>query len=158
MIVVGAGKNTLRVKRHVGGPFDQDFTANAPCGSLGISGGTPSGWTPPGEAQGYVAKKDVELYDSGEADHSLVTILTPDSGSNGILLWRTEQKKGSWIHVEHHSDVIVDGWAKASDLHELPEGETMDQTMNGSSRRNPPELRLAQLPSAGEDHQGAPRA
>jgi hypothetical protein len=140
--VSSAGTNKLRVKRHVGGPFDQDFSAWAPCSSLSFSEGTPAGWTPPGEARGYVAKKDVEVYDGSGSNKTLVSVLSPASGGNGILLWSME-KVGSFIHFEHHSDVVIDAWARISDLHELPEGETMDQIASGSSHRSPARLKLA---------------
>jgi hypothetical protein len=143
--VVSAGSNKLRIKRHVGTPFDQDFTAWAPCSSLTFGAGTPAGWSPPGQAQGYVAKNNVEIYDGSGSDKSLVTILTPASGSNGILLWSVEHV-GTWVHLEHHSDVEINGWARRSDLHELAPGETMDQPASSSTVQSPAHLALAQPP------------
>lgn len=143
--VVGAGTGKLRVKRDVKSPFAQTFTAWADCAALGLTSKPPAGWSPPGDARGYVAKKDVELYSSSEDDRSLVTILTPVESSNGILLWSTE-KSGGWVHVVHHSDVIIDAWARTRDLSALPKGETMDQQVAPTSKRNAPQLKLAANP------------
>lgn len=143
--VQSAGLGKLRVKRNVKSPFNQTFTAWADCSDLGLGTRTPAGWTPPGDARGYVAKKDVELWSSNEEDKSLVTILTPVEDSNGILLWSIE-RKGGWIHIMHHSDVVIDAWARAKDLKALPKGETMDQPVANVSKRNPPQLKLAANP------------
>lgn len=143
--VVGAGTGKLRVKREVKSPFAQTFTAWADCSALGLTQRTPAGWSPPGDARGYVAKKDVELYSSADDGRSLVTILTPVESSNGILLWSTE-KRGGWVHVEHHSDVIIDAWARTRDLSALPKGETMDQQAGSTTKRNAPQLKLAANP------------
>lgn len=140
--VIGAGSGKLRVKRQVGSPFNQAFMGWADCGALTLTATTPNGWTPPGKARAYVAKKDVDLYDSGDDGRSVVTQLTPDSSSDGIVLWSTE-RKGGWVHVEHHSDVVIDAWARASDLKALPRGETQDSQAAATSRRNPPILKLS---------------
>lgn len=139
---VSAGNSKLRVKRQVGSPFSQAFTGWAPCGSLSLTASTPSGWSPEGSARGYVAKKEVELYDSGDEGRSMITMLNPDSSSDGILLWSTE-RKGAWVHLEHHSDVVIDAWAKASDLKALPKGETQDYQPGATTKRNPPTLALS---------------
>lgn len=143
--VQNAGTSKLRIKRVVKQPFNQTFTAWARCGNLGIGTKVPAGWTPPGDARGYVAKKDVELWSGYDADKSLVTILTPAAGSNGILLWSTERKRG-WVHVMHHSDIVLDAWARTRDLKALPRGETMDQPVAASTRRGAPQLKLAANP------------
>lgn len=143
--VSSAGLGKLRIKRVVKRPFSQTFTAWASCGDLGLGTKTAGGWSPPGDARGYVAKKDVELYDSHESDRSLVTILTPSADSNGILLWSTE-RRGGWVHLIHHSDVVIDAWARTRDLKALPKGETMDQAVGSVTKRNPPQLKLAANP------------
>jgi hypothetical protein len=144
--LVSASSGQLRIKRAVGSPFSQTFTATAPCSSLSLNGGVPAGFTPAGNARAYVAKKDVELYDSGDSGRRLVTILTPDSSSDGVLLWSTEKKNG-WVHVEHHSDVVIDAWAKASELKALPEGETMDQQAPATTSRSGASLKVAANPT-----------
>lgn len=143
--VASAGLGKLRIKRVVKRPFSQTFTAWANCSDLGIGTKVAAGWSPPGDARGYVAKKDVELYSDSGSDRSLVTILTPSPDSNGILLWSTE-RKGAWVHLIHHSDVVIDAWARARDLKALPKGETMDQAVGPVTKRNPPQLKLAATP------------
>lgn len=139
---IAAGSGKLRVKRQVGSPFSQAFTGWAPCGSLALGASTPNGWSPAGNARAYVAKKDVELYDSGDEGRSMITMLSPDSSSDGIVLWSTE-KKGGWVHLVHHSDVVIDAWARASDLKALPRGETQDSQPGATTKRNPPTLKLS---------------
>lgn len=145
VLAIAAGNGKLRVKRQVGSPFSQAFTGWAPCSSLALSASVPSGWSPEGNAQGFVAKKDVELYDSGDDGRSMVSMLSPDPSSDGIVLWSTEKKNG-WVHLVHHSDVVIDAWAKASALHALPRGETQDSQPTPSTSRNPPLLKLAGNP------------
>jgi hypothetical protein len=80
-------------------------------------------------------------------------MLSPDPSSDGILLWSTE-RKGNWVHLEHHSDVVIDAWAKASELKKLPKGETQDFQPGGTSSRSPPTLKLggnATLKTASSD-------
>ena len=139
--VIEAGSGKLRVKRQVGSPFSQAFTGWAECSALALSASTPSGWSPAGNARAYVAKKDVELYDSGDDGRSLITMLSPDSTSDGIVLWSTESKSG-WVHLLHHSDVVIDAWARAKDLKALPKGETQDSQPAATARRVPPTLKL----------------
>jgi hypothetical protein len=140
--VIGSGSAQLRVKRQVGLPFGQAFMAWAPCSALSLTQSTPTGWSPAGSARAYVAKKTVELYDGPDEDRKLVTVLTPDSTGDGIVLWSTQKKKG-WVHLVHHSDVVVDAWARARDLKALPRGETQDFQPPPASRRNPPSLALS---------------
>lgn len=141
VVAVGAGSGKLRVKRQVGSPFSQAFTGWAECSALSLSSGTPSGWSPAGSARAHIAKKAVELYDSGDDGRSLITMLSPDPSSDGIVLWSTESK-GGWVHLVHHSDVVIDAWARAKDLKALPKGETQDSQPAPTAKRNPPTLKL----------------
>ena len=140
--VIGAGSGKPRVKRQVGLPFNQAFTGWADCSALSLAATAPSGWTPTGNARAYVAKKDVELYDSGDDGRNLITLLSPDSKGNGIVLWSTE-KKGGWVRLVHQSEVVIDAWARTKDLKELPRGELQDSHPPSTSRRSPPALKLS---------------
>lgn len=140
-----ASGSKLKVKKTPGSPFNQTFTANVACSSLGLRGGTPAGWTPDGNARAYVAKQDVQLFDGTGVDRSSIVTLTPDSSSNGILFFSTESKDG-YVRIRHHSSIVIDAWAKKSALSALPEGETMDQAAGSTLRRGSPTLKLANNP------------
>jgi hypothetical protein len=139
-----AGPN-LKVKKSVHDPISQGFSANAACSAFTLDARTPPGWSPAGHARGYVQKKDqLELHDA--ASGALVTIIQRSSSSSGVLYWSTE-RSGSWVRLEYHGEVVIDAWAKASDLSALPPGETMDQMKPSSTRRSPPRLALAEQPT-----------
>jgi hypothetical protein len=139
-----AGPN-LKVKKSVHEPISQGFSANAACSAFTLEERTPPGWSPAGSARGYVQKRDqIELYDG--ASGALVTIIQRASSGNGVLYWSTE-RSGGWIHIEYHGEVVIDAWAKASDLQALPPGETMDQMKPSTTRRSPPRLALAEQPT-----------
>lgn len=136
----------LRIKKKVHSPMSQTFSAWAPCSSLTLDEKTPSGFTPPGHARGYVLKKDqLEVYDDYKNDRNLVTVINKAAGSTGVLLW-SEERKGAWVHLIFHGDVIVSGWARARDLKALPKGETMDIQHGPVTKRQPPQLKLADTP------------
>jgi hypothetical protein len=144
--VTSAGRAKLRIERKASSPIQQTFTTWASCSSLHLTERSPSGHTVPGHARGYVVKRDsVELFDDADADRKSVTVLRRDPSSTGILLW-SERKRGEWVNVEYHGDVILDAWARAAQLSALPPGETMDQQRPPSVRRSAPRLKLAETP------------
>jgi hypothetical protein len=143
--VLGASGSNLRVRKSLSTPISQSFTTTAACASFTLEERTPPGWEVPGHARGYVVKKDqVELYDDASTG-SLVTTLQRAAGSEGILLWSRE-RKGGWVRVEYHGEIVIDAWARATDLKALPPGETMDEVKGPVVRRNPPRLALSEQP------------
>jgi hypothetical protein len=120
-------------------PLQQTFTASAPCGSFSLDPGTAPGFTPPGDARGYVLKRDsLDVYDDASSA-TVVATLQRSPYADGVLFFSTE-RKGNWVHVEYHGDVIVDAWAKASELSALPRGETMDQLAPSTHQLSAPQM------------------
>jgi len=123
--VVGAGPGKLRVEKSVSAPLRGTFTAWAPCDALTLTERVATGWTPPGGARGYVTRRDnINLYSSEQGE--VVTSLQRGGDGSSLLLWSSD-RSGAWVHIEHHGDIVLDGWVRASDVSALPEGETMDQ-------------------------------
>jgi hypothetical protein len=142
-VLGGSGAN-LKVKKTLSSPFSQSLTTTAACTAFTLDERAVPGWQVPGDARGYVVKKDqVELFDA--ASGTPVTTLNRSADSEGILLWSTERKSG-WVHVEYHGEIVLDAWARAADLSALPAGETMDEVARPVKRRNAPKLALADQP------------
>jgi hypothetical protein len=143
--VLGSSGTNLRVKKSLSSPISQSFTTTAACSAFTLEERTPPGWQVPGHARGYVVKKDqVELYEEASTSN-LVTVLQRAAGSEGVLLW-SSARKGGWVHVQYHGEIVIDAWARASDLEALPPGETMDEVKRPVTRRSPPRLVLAEQP------------
>lgn len=144
--VIGAGPGKLHVEKTVTAPLSGTFHGWAPCESFSLTERVPSGWTPPGSARGYVLRRQrIDLYSSDRGE--VVTALERGGDGPGVLLWSTEGSSGSWVHVEHHGDIVLDGWVRTSDVSALPPGETMDQLAPSPIQRGSPVL----------DVQGQPR-
>jgi hypothetical protein len=143
VVAIGSGPGKLQIQREVTFPMSQVFKAWAPCDAFTFTQRVASGWSPPGNARGYVAKESVELFDA--IGGSNVTTLYPSDVANGILLWSSATERG-WVHVEFHGDVILDAWTRRGNLRPLPHGETMDQLYPPTVRRGKPSLRLATEP------------
>jgi hypothetical protein len=162
--VVGTSGNELRVERVSSSPAKATLAAFTPCSSLKLTAGTQPGWSPPGFARGYVLKKDaVDLYSAPQGTQ--VGTLEKTPGAEGLLFFSNEQA-GGMVHVEYHADIIVDAWARASDLTALPAGETMDQVVSLPPQRSKPRLAvpgnprvvraLRDVPVRGAAKDGAP--
>jgi len=143
--VIGGGPGKLHVEKSVTAPLSGYFHGWAPCESFTLTDRVPSGWTPPGSARGYVMKRDrIDLYSSERGD--VVTALERGGDGSGVLLWSTEGSAGGWIHVEHHGDIVLDGWVRSSDVSALPAGETMDQLAPSPIQRGSPVLNFQSQP------------
>jgi hypothetical protein len=142
--VVGTNGNELRVERVSSSPAKVTLAAFTPCSSLKLTAATPPSWSPAGFARGYMLKQDaVDLF-SGPQGNSVGTLYkTP--GADALLFFSNEQA-GGMVHVEYHADIIVDAWARASDLAALPPGETMDQIATLAPQRGAPRLALPGTP------------
>jgi hypothetical protein len=143
--VIGAGPGKLHVEKSVQAPLSGTFRGWAPCESLTLTERVPSGWAPPGNARGYILRRSrIDLHASERGD--IVTAIERGGDGPGVLLWSTEGS-GGWVHVEHHGDIVLDGWVRTSDVSALPPGETMDQLAPNPIQRGSPVL----------DVQGQPR-
>jgi hypothetical protein len=136
--VVGTSGNDLRIERVSSAPAKVTLATFVPCSSLKLTPGTPPGWAPPGFARGYLLKKDaVELFSAQQG--SSVGTLYKSPGADALLFFSSEESSGM-LHVEYHADIVVDAWARTSDLTALPVGETMDQVVSVPPQRSKPRL------------------
>jgi hypothetical protein len=141
---VRSGTTTrLQVEKSLTRPLQQTFKGWETCDAFALAAGTPPGWDVPGNARGWKLNKDsVDLYDNWRKGRSRVATLT---NGKGMLLWEMEQR-GAFIRLEYHGEIEIEGWAKISDVKPLPWGEREDVLLPSVRRRNPPRLRLADVP------------
>jgi len=143
--VIGAWTGQLKVKKTLLRPMNQSFSGAASCDSFTLEASTPPGWTVPGHARGYVVKQDsIELYEDAEEGRVVVTLHRAADG-DGILLWSSE-RKGGWVHVEYHGEVVIDAWARARDVQALPPGERMDEAAGPTIKKGTPRVSLQNAP------------
>jgi hypothetical protein len=136
--VAGATPGRLKVKRAARPPLSGNFTGSAACSSFTFTPGVPPGWNVPGHARGYVVKQSaVELYDAPNGKP--IQTLSRSAEGGGILLYSTEQRD-AWVHLEYRDDIVIEAWAKKSELSALPPGETMDYQRGPTSQRGLPRL------------------
>jgi hypothetical protein len=137
--IVGSGPGKLRAEKSLTSQISGNFRGWAPCDAFTLSERVSSGWSPPGDARGYLAAHDaISLYSAPRGE--IVTSI-PRGGGRSLLLWSTA-REASWVHVEHHGEVVLDAWAKAEDLSPLPAGETMDQLAPSTTVAGTPRIQV----------------
>jgi hypothetical protein len=139
--VIGGGPGKLHVEKSVTSPLSGLFQGWASCDAFTLNERVPAGWTPPGSARGYLIRRDrIDLYSNEQGD-----VVTALERGGDLLLWGTD-RSGSWVHVEHHGDIVLDGWVRASDVTPLPPGETMDQLVPSPIQHGSPLLNVQGQP------------
>ncbi|HTQ07686.1 MAG TPA: hypothetical protein VMI54_27705 [Polyangiaceae bacterium] len=134
----------LKIEHAAAPPLGQTFTAWTTCNALSLVPGTPSGWSPPGDARGYALRRDsLELLDAPNG--AAVGVVRRAPGAPSVLFFGGEQSAG-FVHVERHTDVDIDAWVRANDVAALPRGETMDQAEPPVTTAGAPHLALATEP------------
>jgi hypothetical protein len=142
--VVGATRDKLKLEKRMTTPLQQSFSAWTSCSKLTLGTPVPPGWSPAGDARGFVLRSgSLELYDRPQG--SVVSVLHKSPEVAGVLFFSTEQTQ-AWVHIEYHGEVVIDAWVRASDVQALPRGETMDQLASQPSVRNPARLALPNAP------------
>ena len=58
VVLLGGASGKVQVRKDLGRPLSQSFKAWAACTELTLSNGSPSAWSPPGEARGYLVQED----------------------------------------------------------------------------------------------------
>ncbi len=144
--VTASSGSRFKIQKRVTTPLRQTFNGWADCSALTLSGGTPLVSEVPGNARGYVLRKDTaELYDTWAKDKTLVTVLHKAPETTGVLLW-SEEQRGGFVRVTYNGEVMIDAWARAAELRALPRGETMDVARPSVTKSQPPRLALANNP------------
>jgi hypothetical protein len=142
--VIEAAPDKLRIEKKLTSPLHQTFTAFTSCRKLSFGSPVPPGWSPPGDARGFVLRgTSADVYDAAQG--KLVTSLYKAGDVPGVLFFGSEPS-GAWVRVEYHGEIVIDAWAKTSELQPLPRGETIDQLAAPPSVRNPARLAVAAVP------------
>ena len=143
--LIGAASGRLRVEKKLSTPLEQTFRGAAPCSSFSLEAGTPVGFNPAGDSRGYELKQDsLDLYGDPGAEAPVMTLHR--SPYVEAVLFSSNERKGSFVHVAYHGEVLIDGWAKASDLSALPLDETMDQLAPATTQHGAPQMALQGQP------------
>ncbi len=143
--LLGASAGRLRVEKKLSTPLQQVFRGAGGCEAFSLDPGTPTGFAAAGDARGYQLKQEsLELY-ADASPQNLVTTLHRSPYADAVLFFSTEQR-GSFVHVELHGDVVIDGWAKSAALSALPIGETMDQLVPTTSPHPTPRITIPGQP------------
>lgn len=121
---VGTKNDLVEVELRAGAPIEQTLRAPAPCASLSLEPTSLKHPSPPGDARAW-RTKTVPLAIAREPGKDAVFRFTSPSAAGKLVFFGTE-RRDALVHVLLFGDVVVDGWANASDLEALPEGEIQD--------------------------------
>lgn len=144
--VAGVSGGKVRIEKPIKTPFDQRFSASAECSALSFTPPAPPGLMMPGNARVFLMKVPaLDLYGEMPPTGAPISVLQRSPLVDSVRFFSTEQR-GGFIHVRYQGEVIIDGWAKASDLVALPRGETSDLPPSGYTLTSPPQLQLPQAP------------
>lgn len=120
----GASAGALAVERTVSGSAGQVVRASGPCEALALSPAGHRTMEVPGNGRGYVTRTPtLDLF--GEPNKTSVLTLRMSEGA-ALLFWSTETR-GNFVRVASRGDIVIDAWARRSDLEPLKKGEMMDQ-------------------------------
>jgi hypothetical protein len=137
--LTGSASGRLRVEKKLSAPLQQTFRGAGVCNAFSLESGTPAGSTPRGDARGYELKQEaLDLYAEPSAEAPIIS-LHRSPYVDGVLFFSTE-RKGDFVRVQYHADIVVDAWAKTSALSALPPGETLDQLEPTVSQRSAPQV------------------
>jgi hypothetical protein len=143
VVLVGGAAGKVHVRKDLGRPLSQSFKAWAACDQLSLAHTSPPGWSPPGEARGFLVQEDpADLFGEPSATGAPLTSLI---GARGMLLW-SEERRGAFVHLVYHGEVVIDAWGRQRDFRALPPGETSDRLAAATAVPNPPSLKLAESP------------
>ena len=122
----GASKGVLAVGMTLAAT-QQKLHAKATCSALAIGNVLGDDLGPPPTAKKWLLKNaSLDLY--GDASGSASTIFTIEVpyAESGMLLYSSDSL-GIYQHVRHWGPIVIDAWAKSSELKPLPKGEMLDE-------------------------------
>lgn len=145
VMAMSASADRVNIELAVGAPIEQTLRATVGCEGLSLE--VPSFQQAPisGHARGYLVKK-APLAIRASASGPTVFSFTSEDIKDALLFWSTERSGGA-VRVQLTGDVVIDGWASASDLEALKEGEMMDALAPGRSSISAPRLMMQGAPS-----------
>jgi hypothetical protein len=136
----GASKGLLAVGTTLAAT-QQKLHAKAACTALAIGNVLGDDLGPPPTAKKWLLKSTtLALY--GDPAGAIVFTLEVPYAESGILLYSTESQS-IFQHVRHWGPIVIDAWAKTSDLKPLPKGEMLDELAGpGAITVNPAKLKV----------------
>jgi hypothetical protein len=119
----------------------QKLHAKAACGALAIGNVLGDDLGPPATAKKWLLKNTtLDLY--GDPSGAIVFTIEVPYAESGILMYSTESQS-IFQHVRHWGPIVIDAWAKTSDLKSLPKGEMLDELAGpGTISVNPAKLKV----------------
>jgi hypothetical protein len=146
VVAAGTSAGKVRVEKQLAPPFEQRVSAIVDCSALSFTAGNAVARTPPDTARVFLLKDArLDLYGSVPPTSSPILTLVRDPSVTSARFFGREQR-GGFVHVQYQGEIVVDAWAKASELHPLPRGETSDVPSGSYLLSSAPQLQLAQLP------------
>lgn len=130
---VGARPGAVRVQKHLSGPFTQTVNTWAACAALALAP-VRQAWSPADGALPYALRRPrlsirARPYASAR---SVITLVRASDGGAGALFF-VRERHGEWLHVEHRSELIVDGWVQRAELEALPASKPLtEHTADGT--------------------------
>ncbi len=119
-----AAPGRLRVERAANAPLSHGFSAWATCNLLTLAPVTPQAYSPTASARVFKLKNaSLEVFD--RPGGTLLMKLSRAQGTDGPA-FSSSERRGDWLRVSYHADVLIDAWARARDLVELPAGENVE--------------------------------
>jgi hypothetical protein len=135
---VASAPGRLRIEKRLSQPFSQSFAAWAPCSALSLAAAPPPGFSPDGDARAYLLKNPtLELFD--QPSGTLLSTLSRARDVDSVLFFSSE-RRGDFVNISYHGEVLIEAWARARDLSALAAGETSDQLGQRGSTRSSPRL------------------
>ncbi len=141
-----ASRGRLRVTKKVLYPMDQTFYGWGNCEDFSLVVGAPSPVRQYPEGRGFmIGKPEIPLFDGHGAKASQIASITRASYGDGVFVWSSESQ-GGFRHIHYFGEVVIDAWAKTSDLQWMEKGEITDQQIPPRRTTNPPQLRVSGEP------------
>lgn len=138
LTLISSAPGKLRVERRVTTPLSQSFSGWAPCSAIGLAPAASATYSPPGASRPYLlTDANLELFDAPAG--TLLTTLVRSPQSDGVVFFSGE-RLGPWLRVTHHSDVVVEAWARARELVPMPPGDTLFPLVSATTPPNPARL------------------
>lgn len=145
VVAAGSSSGKVRIEKQLSAPFNQRFSALADCSALTFTPPAASSLSVPGDARVYLMKVSLlDLYDTAPRGSIIFTVQRAPS-TDSVRFFSTEQR-GGFVHIQYGAELGIDAWAKASDLHALPRGETSDVPASSYTMTSPPQLQLQKAP------------
>jgi hypothetical protein len=147
--VVAVKDDVLEIEHAVLGTRGSDgapmkLKGSIACGSVALAPPSIDRVEPPKSARMFHMKKDeLALYDKPQGE--VVFTLKMDEHARK-LFWSTEMRAG-WARVTSPGDVIIDAWARTSDLEPLVRGEVFDMSSLEPRPLAPKTLALQEPPA-----------